>query len=83
MEVSQDAKDHVVSLEVPVDEIDLVYKALEDQLEKAAPGESLSFFVQQNPATKKMMDIVNESYVAMSEAMLSEIRDVLSGKATE
>jgi divalent metal cation (Fe/Co/Zn/Cd) transporter len=73
--VSQDEAPAVVRIDVPVDHLDVIHKAIEQKLEEN-PKESVDVFINQNPATKKMIDIVRESYDAMTAAMLKEIEDV-------
>ena len=70
-------KQPIVQLEVPLDKLEAVYKAVDPNLEGGS-RESQNFFEQQNPATRKLVAVVKESYKAMSEAMAAEIRDVLN-----
>jgi len=69
----------VVNLQVPVDKLELIYKAVKPQL----PGgtrESKDFFAQQNNATKTLSDIVSESYDAMVKSLTKEISEVFEEK---
>ena len=80
--VSQEEAPAVVRLEVPADKVDFVYKAIEDHL-GGGTRESQDFFAQQNPATRKLSEIVAETYDAMVHAMADEIKEVLHAPSKE
>lgn len=64
----------VVSITVPADQLDDLFKAVE----KHQHGhEGVEFFVNQNPATQRMMKTVKDAYDAMSESLHREILDIL------
>lgn len=71
--VCQDAARPAVSIEVPADRLDDLFKAVEDQ----HGHEQVEFFVGQNPATKRMMQTVQAAYDAMSDSLARQISDVL------
>ena len=76
--VSQEEAPAAVRIEVPVDRLDFVYKAIAGKQE-ANSKESQDSFAHQNPATKKLTAVVQESYEAMARAMATEIQEVLNG----
>lgn len=76
----QDDTSPVVNIAVPVDRLDDLFKAIEKAASPDFPGgarEQQDFFVQQNPATKKMGETVSETYDAMVASMVDEISEVL------
>jgi hypothetical protein len=79
--VSQDETPAAVSVQIPLDQVEQVFEALEKAERKPdLPGgsrEQQDFFAQQNPATQKMADVVTKTYDAMTQSMLSEIAEVL------
>lgn len=64
-----------VNIRVPVDKLEFIYKAVREK----EPKEDQNFFAYQNPATKKLVQIFEEHYDAMSQAMFKEIKKVLDG----
>ena len=70
-----------VNIAVPVDLLESVFEAVEKAGVKSnlsgGSREQQDFFVQQNPATKKMGDVVKETYDAMSTSLVKELSEVL------
>ena len=73
VEVSQVEAPPVVSIEVPADRLDDLAKAVQDQ----HGHEQVEFFVNQNPATERMMETVQDAYDAMSESLARQVSDAL------
>jgi len=73
-EVSQDEAQAVVNIEIPADRLEGLFKAVKDHHHGS---EQVEFFVNQNPATKRMMKTVQEAYDAMTESLHQHILDVL------
>lgn len=69
-------ENRTVNIQVPIDKLSLLFKAVKD---KEDPDKSVEYFASQNPASRKLVDIVEESYEAMIHSMSEEIRKVLSG----
>jgi hypothetical protein len=79
--VCQDDTSPAVNISVPVDLLESVFEAVEKAAVKPKlPGgsrEQQDFFVQQNPATKKMGVVVGETYDAMVASLVKELSEVL------
>lgn len=82
-EVCQDDTLLAVSVDVPLDRFDDFCKAVEKEDRHNMPGgtrEQQDFFTQQNPATRKMSKLVEETYEAMILSLAEEVSKVFRGE---
>lgn len=74
-------KKDVVNLSVPTDRLEDLFEAIEKaEKEKSIEGvveEEEDFFVSQNAATRKLGNIVKETYDAMLVSLTKELKEAL------